>query len=511
MNSQSSKNKILLIVTIIISKLLGVGKEMLLAMNFGSSIITDMYLYALSLPFNLYTSYSTSLGVALIPEYHELKSKSDKKEADEMFLGIFCVFSLISILISFAFFYNIDGYANFVISNRSYDAIEYFQYFSEYFVAFFIVIAMSCLLLAHMQINGKGYVTGLYFIPFNLLLSVTYILSQDGNVNRLRGGTFLAVISILVIQVPFALDLFRIKPRIFANIATTRRVFRNSIPIFLASSCYQLNLIVDRVLASRLEDGSITALNYSGKVINIFTSVVLIIIASFFYPKIVAKIKKKTDISTDLRVAIQIITCIAAPVSIWLFFNAELVVTFLFYRGKFDQTALHVTSNTMKLYSIGIIGFCIREICNKISFANGEHKYAVMNGMLTIGGNLILSLILIRVWGVYGLAISSAFSTLILSFFYLIRINLRHDFLGISFIKDALYIILICIVSGYLSNSLISMVSELNIFVQMTCSFAIYTGFTIYILINYNLFNSRDMTEKMINSRTYSDEKQLEA
>ena len=72
-----------------------------------------------------------------------------------------------------------------------------------------------------------------------------------------------------------------------------------------------------------------------------------------------------------------------------------------------------MTSIALACYSIGMIGFGLREILSKIFYSIQDTKTPMLNGALAMGVNIILNIILIKFLGHAGLALATSISSLI--------------------------------------------------------------------------------------------------
>ncbi|MDO7206342.1 hypothetical protein Q5M85_21810 [Paraclostridium bifermentans] len=67
--SKTKKSAVILMIITLISKVTGFFRDIILAKNFGASIITDAYITALNIPVVLFTGISSSLGTTYIPMF----------------------------------------------------------------------------------------------------------------------------------------------------------------------------------------------------------------------------------------------------------------------------------------------------------------------------------------------------------------------------------------------------------------------------------------------------------
>ena len=79
--SKVAKATIGLMLATIIAKVLGFGRELVLAAVYGASMYSDAYLTAMNIPVVLFTIIGTTLGTVLIPMYFEVNNDLGEKKA----------------------------------------------------------------------------------------------------------------------------------------------------------------------------------------------------------------------------------------------------------------------------------------------------------------------------------------------------------------------------------------------------------------------------------------------
>ncbi len=98
------------------------------------------------------------------------------------------------------------------------------------------------------------------------------------------------------------------------------------------------------------------------------------------------------------------------PATVGLFIFAGPIVEILFVGGKFTVEDAMKTKPVLALYAIGLIGIGLREIISRVFYTLDDSKTPVINSVLMVIINAILSLILVKSRGVEGLALATSVS-----------------------------------------------------------------------------------------------------
>jgi putative peptidoglycan lipid II flippase len=121
------------------------------------------------------------------------------------------------------------------------------------------------------------------------------------------------------------------------------------------------------------------------------------------------------NIIKESTVGVSIMTL---PITIGTLLFSEQLISVLYGRGAFDDTAIKITSQALFYYSIGIIGFGFRDILTKVFYSLQETKIPMINAALGMLLNIVLNIILSRYLGIGGLAlatsIAATFTTVLL-------------------------------------------------------------------------------------------------
>jgi putative peptidoglycan lipid II flippase len=110
---------------------------------------------------------------------------------------------------------------------------------------------------------------------------------------------------------------------------------------------------------------------------------------------------------------VRLIFFIAIPAGIGLLVLSIPVVQLLFERGRFTEASTELVAAALGAYALGLIGHSGVEILARAFYALHDTKTPVLLGVLSLGINLAMSLALINVLGVTGLALANTTAALI--------------------------------------------------------------------------------------------------
>ena len=186
--------------------------------------------------------------------------------------------------------------------------------------------------------------------------------------------------------------------KIFKKNKETSTFFNLLIPAIIGNGAYQINLLIDMILASTLPDGSISYLYYADRVNQLPLGVLGIAISTALLPILSKQIKEKELLNANKSISsaikFGIIFSIPSFVGIWIL--SEEIISFLFLRGAFELNDVQLTSSALQALCFGLPAFIMIKIMVVPFFANEDTKTPIKISVFCMVLNLILNLILIR-------------------------------------------------------------------------------------------------------------------
>jgi len=268
------------------------------------------------------------------------------------------------------------------------------------------------------------------------------------------------------------------------------------IPVIIGAGANSLNMVVDKYIASYLEVGSVSALDYAQKLIFFINTIVTTSVTSVVYP-IMANMRHSDDNNgfiNILKKAILYLAILLIPITIGVMIFGKDIVKIVYERGKFTQNAVNITSLALLGYGSGIFFTGIRDILNSTLFSMGKTKITTINGIIGVIINIIFSVILSKYIGIMGIALASVIAMIVTSILLFISImKLEKGFIIKDIIKKIGIITINSIIMGVIIIILvICLRNKLNSIVLLL--FGTIIGSIIYFILCY-LFKIEEVIE----------------
>lgn len=231
----------------------------------------------------------------------------------------------------------------------------------------------------------------------------------------------------------------------FRYINNVREIAFLAIPTFIGSYMQYINQFVDKTLASRLVEGSISALNYASLLNNVIIDITITILATIIYPKLTqANSLKQYDRFNELVYkGFNVVVIISLPFSLGAMVYSNQVVQIIYERGAFDITATAMTSSAFFYYSIGLLFMANSSLLTKVYYSMRDMKRPMIFAGTGVIINIVLNLILVQYMAHNGLALATSIAAFINLF--LLWTGIRRQYKHVRIIESKSKIIKIII------------------------------------------------------------------
>ena len=398
------------------SKVLGFGRELVLGALYGASTYSDIFIAASNIPKVLFTLVATALATTFIPLYYENLREGGEDKALRFSNNILNITVILGVILSTISFVFAEEIVRVFAMGFEGETFRQAVLFTRIIIFGAIFTGLSDIMKSYLQSKDSFVIPGLIGIPYNVILIVAMILSVKINIYILPVGTLLAMASQFFFQVPFAYKK-GYKYRVFVDFKDeyVKKMLILVAPIVIGVAVDQLNIMVDKTLASTLVEGSISALNYADRLKGFVTGLFIASISAVVYPQFsrLSAREDKTEFFDFIRKSINSVIIIIMPMTLGAMVLAKPIVRVLFQRGAFDDRATVMTAIALTCYAIGFIGVGLRDIMTKIFYSLQDTKTPMINASIAVVMNICMNLIFIQFFDHGGLALATSLSSII--------------------------------------------------------------------------------------------------
>lgn len=392
------------------TKVLGFVRELVLAGFYGAGEVTDAYIMAQSIPNTLMAGFVSAVAISYMPILSQKTEKLGPAEGNlytsrllnALIILILCAIGLGAVFARPLVSIFAPGYGE--------AKAELTAYYLR--IAFFIVLftALVYIFEALLQYKGVfnpqiilGYFQSLAVIVFIVISAKTdYRLLIFGIV----AGYAVRGIGCWIIAGRCG---FKYTPDFHMGGAVKEAIVL-ALPIFLGSCVNQINAFVDRMLASGLATGSVSALNYGNEIINAIVMFTVTILVTIIYPRLNKAFAQgdHAQIGFLAERGINLLAILAIPCSMGAMAYAVPAIRIVYERGAFDGAATELTAAAFFYYAIGLTFLAVNQLITKVFYSLHDTKTAVYCSAAAVGCNIVLNIILVRYMAHAGLAFATS-------------------------------------------------------------------------------------------------------
>lgn len=429
------KAALLVMIITVISKIVGFVREIVLSYVFGASAITDAYLISQTIPLTIFSFISTGIATGFIPIYSKIQQNDGKHYADKFTSNLSnSLLLLATIIVAFVLAFT-QPVVKMFASGFSGETLELAVSFTRITVFGVYFTAVLYIFSGYLRVYEHYLAPALIGFPMNLIVICSLFIGAKTNVFVVAFGSLLAIASQLVVLIPF-LRRTSYQHQIVVNVKDKylKEMFLIALPVIIGTSVNEINMLVDRTLASRIAVGGISALNYARRLNGFVQGLVVVSLTSVMFPMIskMAAAENIKGLKQTVNEAMASMSLLIIPATIGAMVFAEEIVALLFGRGAFTAEAITMTGNALFYYSIGMIAFGLRNVLSRAFYALQDSKTPMINATIGVVLNIALNIILSRYMGIGGLALATSISAIVAVVLLFTSLRRKIGGLGLS-------------------------------------------------------------------------------
>ena len=208
------------------------------------------------------------------------------------------------------------------------------------------------------------------------------------------------------------------------------------LPALFGVSVTQINLLLNTIWASFMQDGSVSWLYSAERMTELPLGLIGVAIGTVILPSLSTRHAEQDQAKFRgmLDWAARVIVLVGLPASIALFMLSTPIIQALFQRGEFDLRDTQMTALALQCMSGGVIAFMLIKVFAPGFYAQQDTKTPVRVGLMAVAANAIINVVLIGFFKLINwhaehmaLALASSGSALVnagLLYFYLHKRNI---------------------------------------------------------------------------------------
>ncbi len=381
---------------------------------YGSKdIALNIYSYALTLPNTIFTCIGTLLTTVVIPIYSSLLAKDDKLKAKSFLdniISISSVIILVLVAVGLLIVPFIVGFSAYAPDQTQFD---YAVYATRILMPVMFFHGLCFIFQGILQSHGKFKLIAAVSVPTSVA-TIAYMIffAKQFGVDGLLIATLIGLCAQAIVLLPSVLKTgYRFKFSFNLKNLEIISCWKLIPPVLLGVSAYQINMMFNVTLASNFN-----AVTLMLNVQNIIITSILTIVysaTSVYYPRLAVQwsLSSIDEYKKSLAEIISGLLFILIPATIGFIAVRFSLFDLITRWGAVTSDDVLLSGNLLALYALGIWALGLKEVFDRAFYAQKNAKISGFIGLLIMIINIILSLSLLSLLGIFALPIAYTVSS----------------------------------------------------------------------------------------------------
>ncbi|MFV0338731.1 MAG: murein biosynthesis integral membrane protein MurJ [Chthoniobacterales bacterium] len=443
-NSHSMNTQAAWIVSgaVMCSRVLGLTREIIVAALFGASQWMDAFIVAFRAPNLLRDLFAEgALSTAFITVFSQKIEKEGDRSAWELASKIATLAIVFMSFITLLGILFAPWVVHFLAPDFDGEKAAFATLLTRIMFPFILVVSLAALVMGMLNSKNIFGIPALASSFFNIGsivggLFFGWCIDPEFGYRALIGlaiGTLIGGLLQLLVQLPSLRKVgFVFRPDFLWRDKGVRRVLVLMIPSVIAGSAVQVNVMINTMFASYLQDGAISWLNYAFRLMQLPLGVFGVAVATVTLPVVskIAVTKDWDNFRATLARAIRLATFLSIPSAAGLIILGKPIVSLIYERFRFGSDDTLAVGAALQFYAIGLFAYSCIKVLAPAFYAMNRKWTPMFGSFAAIALNVALNYLFIFHFnfGHRGLALSTAISATMN--FALLYFLMRHHLRG---------------------------------------------------------------------------------
>lgn len=400
------------------SKFIGFLRDVIFAGCFGTTYVSDAFLMVQSIISIVSAVLMAALATAFIPVMSDYALNRQRSETEGFLSAIYSLLLMLAIGLSVMVLVFAKQVIFLFAPSFNADTAGLSSQLLAILAPSIVAVVLVTLNNGVLQCSDRYLVASAIGFPMNLaMITVMLFVSGDNPILLLAYGVLAGSVLQVLIQMPgmcAAGYRIRLSLNLTKHLKDTgvRRIGVLILPVVAGVCVQQIDTIVDRILASGLQEGSISAINFSNRLSMFAISLLGASVASICYTKMAQlySVNRVEEMKQLIRNTTNVISALVVPASVGLLVLREPIVRFVFERGRFDADASALTATALFFFSFGLLGYALRDLYSRAFYSIQDSRTPMTNGIVCVVLNVFFNLVLVGPLKLGGLALATSIS-----------------------------------------------------------------------------------------------------
>lgn len=395
-------------------------QEVFFASNFGTTWKADSYILALTIPTIIANELVGGISGVFIPVYANYREKYGVSQAKEVFFASVKVLIVITVIIMVLGIF-LSTFITEILAAKFSDSAKGLT-INLMNALFILIIFMPLTALFSNFLNAhNNFIIPVFgkIIIYASMIIFMIIFTKSISIYSVVFGIIVGNLMFLFLQIVSIKKIARgLSPKGTvpqkANFFTSfqhpamKEMSILFLPLLFVSIANQVNILVERSIATRFAEGSLASLNYAIKLTIFPVNLFLTSVMTVLFPKLskYTSVENKEEISSIVKKSLKYMFLILIPFTLFLILFRNEIVRIIFERGAFTYLSTKATATALGFYAPGLIGLGGIIILSKVYFAFKNTKTLAVIGISIIFLNIFSIVLFSKIFGFIGIPLA---------------------------------------------------------------------------------------------------------
>ncbi len=421
----------------VIVKLIATAKEIGVASVYGRSDAMDAFLAAALIPSLLVNLISESMNQALVPTLVRVREQEGRERAQQLLSSSMLAMCLLLAAASAIMALTAHGFFPLIASHfpPAKLSLAIHLFYGLLPIVLITGIATNCTAVLNTLDRFALPALAPGIISASIIFAALFLGARFGIWAMVYGTLAGSLLHGVIVTVMMHMRGYRFRLHWYGMTDAMRQVAGQYGPILLSGVVASGGLLVDQSMAAMLPPGNVSALVYANRFVSVVLSLLAGAISTAIVPHLSRMIARgewrvcRHTLETWARLA----ALISTPIAVLLIAGARPLVRIAFEHGRFSPRDTTVVASVLTMYAIQIPFFVVSRVYYRFLVAARRTDLLLYCGIINLALDVVLNLLLMRRFGVAGIALATSLwtvSTLFYCWYWSRRLLARVDLPG---------------------------------------------------------------------------------
>lgn len=401
----------------VVSRLLGLVRTMVISSQFGASREYEAYVAAIRIPDTLFQVLAGgAVAAAFIPVFTGYLARGETARGWRLASSVITIAAVAMTPVSLLLMLLAPQVMGLLTPGWDEPSQQLAGNLARILLFSPVIFAVSTFVASILNSFNRFLLASLAPVMYNLsIIAGALLLGERLGIYGLAVGAAVGALLHLLVQLPgLVQERMEFRPALDLAHEGVREVGRLMVPRTLGLGVVQASYLVNVVLASQLEEGSLAYLDYAWLLTMLPLGVFAMAISTAVFPTLAehSALDRLEELRRTFLASLRLILYLTLPASVGLVVLGEPIVRLLLQRDNFTPEATRATAYALSFFALGLAGHATVEIVNRVFYSLHDTRTPVAVAFGAFLLNVTLSLLLMGYLSFGGLALANALAGL---------------------------------------------------------------------------------------------------